>query len=55
MIENKKIISKEVKTVYRERNHYISEFTKERARGIGFVKDVFCGEESTEGCLEVWN
>jgi len=33
-IENKTIISKKVKTIYRERNQYISEFTKERAKGV---------------------
>lgn len=32
--ENHNTSTKEVKTVYRERNQYISEFTKERAKGI---------------------
>lgn len=41
-IENKKTVSKEVKTVYRERNQYIAEFTKERAKGICDL----CGEEA---------
>ena len=41
-IENKKAVSKEVKTIYRERNQYISEYTKERAKGICDL----CGEEA---------
>lgn len=41
-IENKITNSKEVKTIYRERNQYISEFTKERAKGICDL----CGKEA---------
>ena len=41
-IENKKTNSKEVKTIYRERNQYISEFTKERAKGVCDL----CGKEA---------
>lgn len=32
--ENESVSTKEVKTIYRERNQYISEYTKERAKGI---------------------
>ena len=35
-------VSKEVKTTYRERNQYISEYTKERAKGICDL----CGKEA---------
>lgn len=35
-------ISKEVKTTYRERNQYVSEYTKERAKGICDL----CGKEA---------
>lgn len=33
-IENKYVYPKEVKTIYRERNQYVAEFTKIRAKGI---------------------
>jgi 5-methylcytosine-specific restriction protein A len=32
--ESNQVFTKDVKTVYRERNQYIAEFTKERAKGI---------------------
>ena len=41
-IDNKKIVSKNIKTIYRERNQYISEFTKERAKGLCDL----CGKEA---------
>lgn len=40
--ENNKVYSKEVKTIHRERNQYIAEFTKARAKGICDL----CGEEA---------
>ena len=40
--EKRMPISREVKTIYRERNQYISEYTKERAKGICDL----CGEEA---------
>ena len=40
--ENNKNSIKEVKTIYRERNQYISEFTKERANGVCDL----CGKEA---------
>ncbi len=41
-IETKNVSSKEVKTVYRERNQYIAEYTKERSKGICDL----CGKEA---------
>lgn len=41
-IETKDVSSKEVKTVYRERNQYIAEYTKDRAKGICDL----CGKEA---------
>ena len=40
--ESNKVFTKEVKTTYRERNQYIAEYTKERAKGICDL----CGEEA---------
>lgn len=40
--ESEIVSTKEVKTVYRERNQYISEYTKERAKGICDL----CGKEA---------
>ena len=40
--ESENVSTKEVKTVYRERNQYIAEYTKERAKGICDL----CGKEA---------
>lgn len=40
--ETENVSTKEVKTIYRERNQYIAEYTKERANGICDL----CGEEA---------
>lgn len=40
--ENKIVMSKEVKTTYRERNQFIAEYTKNRTKGICDL----CGEEA---------
>lgn len=40
--ESNQVFTKDVKTVYRERNQYIAEFTKERAKGMCDL----CGEEA---------
>lgn len=40
--ESERVTTKEVKTIYRERNQYIAEYTKERANGICDL----CGKEA---------